>query len=187
MSINKVRREEYMSRKYMANLALCIVLGGLVIFSVTQVGSALTPKGLFVSELELSHQAEKMKQDVVLTKYQIVKTVKNNMVEADFYIRNDSVHDINNVSVSCDFFDENRKFRDRMVWKSAETIPGQNLVKITSVSRRYMNTNVKNSACLITDFQLVKNSFFTLDRHTEEGHGNAAEEGGHDKQAPAGH
>ena len=176
-----------MTGKYMANLALCLVLGALVIFSVTQVGSALTPKGLFMSELEPSHQAEKMKQDVVLTKYQIVKTVKNNMVEADFYIINDSDHDINNISVSCDFFDENREFRDRKVWKLAEIIPGQNQKRITSVSRRYMNTNVKNSACLITDFQLVKSSFFTLDRHTEEGYESPSEEGGHDKQAPAGH
>jgi len=175
-----------MTRKYLANLALCIVLGALAIFSVTHVGSALTPKGLFVSEPEPSHEAEKMMQDVILAKYQIVKSVKNKMVEADFYIQNNSTLSVKNVNVSCDFFDENKKFKDKKVWKLAETIPGQNQVKITSVSKIYLNTNVKNSACLVTDFQLVKESVFTLNRHVEEGHGKTSETAP-GEQPPAAH
>lgn len=174
-----------MTRQYFANLALCIVLGAVAIFSVTQVGSALTPKGLFVSEPEPSHDAKKMMQDVILTRYQIGESSKN-MVEAEFYIQNNSSQSVKNITVSCDFFDETGKFRDRKGWKLAETISGQNQKKIVSNSKRFVNTGARALNCSITDFQLAKESFFILDRHVAEGHGNAPDTG-HGEQTPAAH
>lgn len=174
-----------MTRQYWANLALCIVLGALAIFGLTQVGSALTPKGLFVSEPKPSHEAEQMLHDVLLTKYQIGESLKN-MVEADFYIQNNSAHSVKNVRVSCEFFDEKEMYKDRETWKLAETIPAQQHVKISSVSRRFVNTSAQALNCSITDFQLVKKPAFTLDRHVGGGHEKASEIG-HETQPPAGH
>jgi hypothetical protein len=174
-----------MTRQYWANLALCIVLGALAIFFVTQVGSALTPKGLFVSEPKPSHEAEKMLQDVVLTKYQIGESL-GKMVEADFYIQNNSGQSVKNVSVLCEFFDENGVYRDREIWKLAETISAQHQLKISSISRRFVNTGARALHCSITDFQLVKKPAFTLDRHVGGGHGQASETGS-EAQPPAGH
>jgi hypothetical protein len=185
MSRKTVFKEGNLTRQYFANLALCIILGALVIFSVTQVSSALTPKGLFICESRPSHDAEKMMQDLILARYQIGESSKN-MVEAEFYIQNNSSQNVKNISVACDFFDENEKFRDRKSWKLAETIPAQNQLKIVSHSKRFVNTQARKLNCSITDFQLVKSSFFTLDRHVEEGHGKAAESG-HGEQPPAAH
>ena len=185
MSRKTVFKEGNMTREYFANLALCIVLGAVAIFSVTQVGSALTPKGLFVSEPEPSHDAKKMMQDVILTRYQIGESTKN-MVEAEFYIQNNSSQSVKNINVSCDFFDETGKFRDKKGWKLAETIPGQNQKKIVSNSKRFVNTGARALNCAITDFQLAKESFFTLNRHVAEGHGDAPE-AGHGEQPPTSH
>ena len=178
-----------MTRQYWANLALCIVLGVLAIFFVTQAGSALTPKGLFVSEPKPSHEAEKMLRDVVLVKTEMSEYQHaNKMFGAIFSIRNKSTHSVKNVTVSCDFFDENKKFRDRDTWKLAETIPAMHQVEITSVSKRFINTNSKisMSTCSVADFQLVKKPFFTLERPLGGGHAQASGTG-HETQPPAGH
>lgn len=178
-------KEENMTRQYLANLALCIVLGAVAIFSITQIGSALTPKGLFVSEPKPSREAEKLMQDVILTDYQIGESNKN-IVEAEFNIQNNSSQSVKNISISCDLFDEKGKFRDRKGWKFTETIPGQNQLRVVSSSKLFVNTAARALICSITDFQLVKKPFFTLDRHVEEAHGKASETG-HGEQIPAAH
>lgn len=174
-----------MTRQYWANLVLCIVLAALAIFSVTQIGSALTPKGLFVCEPEPSQEAGKILPDVQLAKFQISEDM-NNMVAADFLIRNNSDLSVKNITVLCEFMDENGMYRDRHVWKLAETIPAMHQAQLSSVSRRFVNSNARALQCGITDFQPVKKPFFTLDRHMGDGHDRAME-AGHGEQIPAGH
>lgn len=166
-----------MTRQYWANLALCLVLGALAIFSVTQFGSALTARGLFVSDPEPSPEAEKMLQDVVLKRYQITEGLEK-MVEADFYIQNDSVQNVKNITVYCEFYDENGLYRDRQFWKLAETIPAKQAVKISLVDKRFINTGSRTLNCSITDLQVVTKPVFTLDRHAGGGHGQAVDPGG---------
>ncbi len=175
-----------MTRQFLANLALCSILGALAIFSVTQVGSVLTPKGLFMSKPSISHDAEKMLQDVILANYRIVKSTKNSMVEANFNIRNNSVHSVKNVSIICDFEDENKNHNDREVWKIGEKFPAKHQVNVTSVSKRYINTKAKASACFITDFQLIRKPAFTLKRHVSKGHEQDSKKG-NGAQPPSGH
>ncbi|HER63096.1 MAG TPA: hypothetical protein ENO11_03870 [Desulfobacteraceae bacterium] len=174
-----------MTRQYWANLTLCILLGTLAIFSITRVGSILTPKGLFVSEPEPSPEAENILQDVLLAKYQITEG-PNNMVEADFLIQNNSDHGVKNIIVLCEFFDENGLYMDRDIWKLAETIPAMHEVQLSSLSRRFVNTGAQALKCSITDLQLAGKPFFTLERHVAGGHGQASETGG-GEQPSAGH
>ncbi|MCL7487112.1 MAG: hypothetical protein M8357_02915 [Desulfobulbaceae bacterium] len=174
-----------MTRQYWANLVLCIVLAALAIFSVTQVGSVLAPKGLFVCEPEPSQEAGKILHDIQLAKFQISEGM-NNMVAADFLIRNNSDHSIKNITVLCEFMDENGIYRDRHVWNLAETIPAMHQAQLSSVSRRFVNSNARALQCGITDFQPVKRPFFTLDRHLDDGYGGTMETG-HGEQIPTGH
>jgi hypothetical protein len=154
-----------MTRQYWANLVLCIFFASVVIFYVTQVGSVLTHKGLFVYEPEPSQEAGKILHDVQLAKFQISEGM-NNMVAADFLIRNNSDRSVKNITVLCEFMDENNMYRDRHIWKLAETIPAMQ--------------------CGITDVQQVKKPFFTLDRHVGDDPGQTLETG-HGEQIPAGH
>ena len=174
-----------MTRQYWANLTLCIILGALVIFSITKVGSALTPKGLFMGDPEPSQEAQKMLQEVVLTKYQLSESQKN-MVEADFYIQNKSAQSIKNIQILCEFFDGNGIYRDQKTWLLAETVPSMHALKISSVSKRFVNTTAQALKCSISDFQVVKKSAFSLERHVSSGHGQASESG-HSSPPPAGH
>ena len=174
-----------MTRTYWANMALCIFIVALAIFSVSKVGSVLTPKGLFVTDPQPSHEAVKMLDDVVLTKYQLGESVKNK-VEAVFYIQNKTDQDIKNINVLCEFFDEKGMYRDRKTWLLAETVPAMHVIKISSETRRFVNTGAQAMNCSIADFQVVKEPIFSLDRHEGSGHGQTSE-GGQDAQPAQGH
>ncbi len=174
-----------MTREYWANMGLCFILGALVIFAVTRAGSALTPKGLFVGEPEPSPLAEKMMNYVVLADFQIGKG-KNNIFDAEFFIQNKTAHNVKNINVVCDFLGRDGMYVDRETWVLTETVPASHSAKISSVSRRYINTNTSDSSCSITDFEVVRKPAFTLERHVGGGHGKASTSG-HDAAPSAGH
>ncbi len=162
-----------MTRQYWANLALCILLGSLAIFSITQIGSALAPKGLFVSDHKPSHGTEGSNENVVLTRYQVGENGKN-IVEADFHIENKLEKNIKNVRILCEFYDNKGRYRDRQKWILPETIPAMDDMRISSVSKRYVNTGARALSCSIIDYQLVKKPIVALERHVGEGHGEAS-------------
>ena len=175
-----------MTRQYWANLALCIVLGALAIFSVTHVGSALTPQGLFMSKSTPSPEAEKLLKDVVMTKYKIGES-PDKMVEADFYIQNNSSQSVKNIIVECDFVGENGKHSDRETWNLSETIPAKHQAKISSVTKRFVNTRSEAMSCSIVDIQAVKKPAFALERHVAKGHGTGSKDEHGAEPAAAGH
>ena len=174
-----------MTRQYWANLALCIVLGALVIFAITRASSALTPKGLFMGDSQPSPEVQKMMQEVVLTKYQLSESQKN-MVEADFYVQNKSAQAVKNIKVLCEFFDDNGQYKDRKIWLLAEKVPSMHSLKISSVSRRFVNTSAQALNCSITDFQVVKPPAFALERHAGGGHGEPSDSD-HGEKHSSGH
>ena len=175
-----------MTRQFWANLALCLFLGAMVMFSIVKLGSALTPQGLFISDPHPSQDAEKLMKDIVLAKFQIGESQKN-MVEADFYIKNNSNKSIKNICIQCEFFDEKGMYRDRQKWVLAEIVPALHELKIsTEPKKRFVNTGARAMRCSITDFQLVKKPSFTIERHVGGGHGEASASG-HGGEAPSGH
>ena len=174
-----------MTRQFWANLTLCIVLGALVIFSITQISSALTPKGLFMDDPQPSKEAEAMMQEVVLTQFRLGED-PNKMVKADFVIQNKSVQAIKNIKVLCEFFDAEGAYLDQELWLLAETVPSMNDLKASTISKRFVNTKAQALFCAIRDFQVVKEPAFKLERHVSSGHGEAAESD-HGTPASAGH
>ncbi|HEB70249.1 MAG TPA: hypothetical protein ENI88_11615, partial [Desulfobulbus sp.] len=60
-----------MGKKFWANLALCILIGGLFTFAVTSISSALTPKGLFVTEPKPSAEIAALMPEVQLVNYKL--------------------------------------------------------------------------------------------------------------------
>ena len=132
-----------------------------------------------------SHETEALMQEVVLTKYQLSEG-KKNMVEADFYVQNKSAQAVKNIEVLCEFFDDNGQYRDRKEWILAETVPSMHALKISSVSRRFVNTSAQALNCSIKDFQIVKPPAFVLERHVGGGHGESSESD-HGEKPAAGH
>jgi len=175
-----------MSREYWANLILCGLLAVFAIFAVTRIGSALTPKGLLVSEPEPSKEAASLLDDVKLTQFSLVRG-QQRQVAAEFYIQNNSHQDVKNVNILCEFFDENGSFLDREKWILYGTFPGGKEERFTSVSDRFIH--VKGPVdCLITDLQPVKDPFFKLHRSTGGGHGEAESSAeGHGESKSGGH
>jgi len=176
-----------MTRQYWANLALCILLGAFVLFSISRIGSALTPKGLFVVEPSPSSDAEKVLKDVLLVEYPpIINDIEDSMVTAEFLVRNDSAHSVKSITVLCDFEDEKEQHRDRKVWTFAERVTPGEQKPLRSISKLYLNRSARFSACRITDLQLVEKPFFALERHVSEEHGGSSGDG-HEKQPSSGH
>lgn len=174
-----------MTKNFWANLALCVFLGALAVFAVTKINSVLTPKGLLVTEPKPSAEAVSLLPDVVLSRYQVGETA-DRVVEADFYVQNNSGHDVKNIQVLCEFYDPRNNYMDREWWILNETVPSGREVKISSAARRYINTNSHSLACEITDLQPVSEPFFALHRASPAG-GHGSDAGSEHGSAHGGH
>lgn len=177
---NQVCKEGPMTKQFWANLALCTILAIVAIFFVIRAGSALTPKGLFVDEPEPSAEAAALLDKVELVQYEILKDPEK-MVEASFFVQNDSDQDIDDITIVCDFYDkedvESAEFRDRKIWKFAQAVPAGSHGELTSVAKRFIHSDAKAYDCSIADFEVVSESFFTLERHAGGSHEEASAEG----------
>ncbi len=174
-----------MGKDFWANLVLCFVLAVLLIFAVTHIGSALTPKGLLVNEPQPSAEAAPLLKDIEIAQYSINRN-KDKKVAADFYIRNNSDQDVKNIHVFCEFFDENSVYLDREEWILSQTFPSGEEHKSASVLERFVNMK-GISDCRIVDLQLAKDPGFKLNRSTG-GHGEAeSHDTGHDEPLSGGH
>ena len=166
-----------MSRQFWANLAICLLLGSLVVFALVNMGTALTPKGLLVSDPRPSAEAAPLLPHVRLTGYSYGLR-PGRRIEANFTIRNNSPSDVKNIRVLCEFMDEGqKKMVDRKWWMLPETVPAGREVRIASVTEQFVNTMAGIPDCRVADFQLVKEPFFTLDRAAESDHDEPAGEG----------
>jgi hypothetical protein len=180
MSEPSVCKEGKMTKDFWANLALCVFLGMLVIFGVTKISSALTPKGLLVGEPRPSAEAVPLLPDVQLTRYQLGETLER-VVEADFHVLNNSGHDVKNIRILCEFYDDENNFVDRKWWVLNEVVPSGEEVKISTADRRFVNTRSHSLSCEIADLQPVREPFFVLHRAAPKEHGSdeGAAHGGH--------
>jgi len=177
-----------MGKKIWANLVLCVVLGGLFAFGITSVSSALTAKGLFVTEPEPTAEVAGLLANVQLVNYNLSED-PNRMVRADFVVRNSSEQDVKNLSVQCEFFDPEGKFLDRKTWLLSGSLPAGKTITQNTISKRFVHSQAKGMQCQLVDFALVQEPAFVLHR-VEGGHGGgdhdaSATDAGHG--APAGH
>ena len=176
-----------MTKQFWANLALCLFLGALATFAVTRLHSALTPEGLLVSEPEPSAEAAPLLAKVLLTRYDVSQDA-DHLVQADFYVQNDTDRDIKDINVLCKFYNVRDGYMDRKWWTLDKTVPAGQKVKISSSTRSFINTRAQALNCRIADFQIAEKPFFTLNRSAVAEHGGSAEAGqGHTAPEGSGH
>ncbi len=171
-----------MSKEYWANLIFSVFLACIVIVAVAGLGSALTPKGLFVQEPSLTSETKKMLSNVFLTRSTSIKDI-NRRVKTEFHVRNASQQDVENLTVLCDFFDDNGSFVDRKEWFLGAVFPAGKETSVAPPQERYLNTGATKD-CRIVDLHIVKAPAFTLHRPENGGHGSAdSSEGGHEPKS----
>jgi len=175
-----------MDRSYWANVIFCLILGFLIIFAVTNINSALTPKGLLARDAKPSAEAASLLPKVVLTGYNVGEN-SGHMVRADFYVRNNSTKDVKNLDVLCEFYNDKGRYLDRKLWTLSETVPAGKTIQHSSVSKRFVNSGTRALTCRITDFQVVETPFFTLHRVSESHGEGAVSEHGHTEHHGAEH
>lgn len=163
--------EDKMGKKFWANLALCVILGGIVIFTLTNIGSVLTSKGLFISERKPSPVATALLPDVQLLKYHLAEE-RERMVRAAFVVKNNSDQDIRNIKVSCEFYGPHGKYFDRKIWLLGGKVSAGKILRYNSVGKRFVHSRASAYRCELMDFSLDSPPFFVL--HKGEGG-----EGGH--------
>lgn len=178
-----------MTKDFWANMALCVFLGLLAIFAVTRISSALTPKGLLVSEPSPSAEAASLLPQVVLAGYQVGEN-EDRVVEANFSIQNSSAHDVKNIRILCEFYDQQDNYMDRKWWLLNEVVAAGREVRISKAGKRFVNTNAHSLSCRIADLQPVKEPSFVLHRAEPGGHGSdhgSEHAGGHGSAHGSGH
>ena len=181
-----------MGKKFWANIILCVFIGSVAGVVLANIPSALTPKGLLVSDPEPSPEAAPLMDKVLLADYALSED-PGHMVKGEFVVNNTSDKDIKNIDVLCEFFDEANNYLDREEWLLAGEVPAGKAMRHSSVARRFVNTASQGMKCRIVDFELVTPPAFALHR-VEGGHGghggHAAAEGhgeGHGKGHGEGH
>ncbi len=184
-----------MGSKFWANVALCVVLGIVVVLGLSRLGSALTPKGLFVEDPRPSAEAASLMPEVKLLDYSLSEK-PGQMVKARFTVQNGSDRDIRDLDILCEFYDRTGKYVDRKHWLLADIVPAGSSDSHSWLDRRFVNTRAGGVRCRIADFRVVGEPFFKLHR-AEGGHGEehgaaAAEElapthGGHGSHGEATH
>ena len=163
-------KEAAMDRKYFANLIFSICLGLLVIFALTKMSSALTPKGLLVKDSHPSSTAKSMSSDVFLTKYTIEKEL-NQRVKATFFVRNSGKQDVKNVHILCEFYAQDGTFLDRKKWFLGAEFPAGKETSVAPPQERYVNVGATVN-CSIDDLQIAQAPTFVLHRPAGGGHGD---------------
>ncbi|WP_456387320.1 hypothetical protein [Desulfolithobacter sp.] len=167
-----------MNKQFWANFALCVVLLLLVLTGVTRISSALTPRGVFVSDPEPSPEAALFMDKVTLVDYNLGEE-QPNIVSAEFVLGNASEHEVRNIEILCEFFDKSGRYLDREPFLLSGILPAGKTMGHVSMTSRYVNSRAESLSCRLVDFELVTEPFFSLHRHG----------GGHNEAAPgaAGH
>jgi hypothetical protein len=152
-----------MGKKFWANLALCVILGGLASLTLTNISSALTPKGLFVNERKPSLEVTALLPDVQLVNYHLSEK-NDRMVQADFLVRNNSDQDVKNIKVRCEFYGFHGKYFDRKIWLLSGQVSAGEIMRHNSLSKRFVHSLTSNYHCELVDFSFDFPPFFVLHR-----------------------
>lgn len=176
-----------MNKQFLANTALCVVLGGLVACAFVNISSAVTPKGFLAKDPEPSALMNELQDKVVLDKYEAGEE-SGRIVKNTFYVNNHSQKDVKNVNVRCEFYGEKSNYLDQELWILPEVSKAGQTTEYNTSGKRFIHREAKAVHCRIVDLQLAKASFFTLHRSSAKGnHGAAVEDGhgntGHEKPA----
>ena len=164
-----------MGKKFWANIILCVFIGGVASAVLANINSALTPKGLLVTDPQPSPEAAPLIDKVILADYNLAED-PGHVVKSEFIIENTSDQEIKNIDVLCEFFDGADKYLDREQWLLSGSVPAGKTVRHASVARRFVHTGSQGMKCRIVDFEVAQPSFFALHR-VEGGHAAAASEG----------
>jgi hypothetical protein len=167
-----------MGKKFWANIILCVFIGIVASAVLAKIPSALTPKGLLVTDPEPSAEAAPLMDKVVLADYNLAEN-PGQMVNGEFIVKNTSDKDVKNIDILCDFYDGSAKFLDREEWLLSGRIPAGKTMRHASVARRFVNTGSKDMKCRIVNFEVAGAPFFKLHR-VEGGHHGHAEAEGHE-------
>ena len=160
-----------MRARFWANVGLCVLLGVLVVFGITRFSSALTPKGLFVTDPQPDPETAALLDKVRLVDYNLSEQ-ENHMVQAAFVVSNTGQRDVKNLEVVCEFFDPEQRFVDRKTWLLSGRVPAGKTMQHTSVSRRFVHTRAANIQCRLVDLALVEEPGFVLHRVESAHHGD---------------
>ncbi len=168
-----------MDKKTLANILLCLLIVIAVWVGLEKTSSALTPKGLFVSDHVPSADAARLLDKLELKRYAVLGKA-GNAVDGTFLIANHGSEDVRNVRVHCEFFDDAGQYADRQEWVLHDIFKAGSEQEYKSGTRQFINSQAKAVACTLVDLQPLQEPFFTISRASGHGHRtHAPASGGH--------
>ncbi len=153
-----------MRKNFLTNLLFCVVLGGLVIPFGGHLTHALGRRGLFAAPARPSPEAARLLPRVHLVNYSLEEK-PGHLINATFYVRNDSPLGIKNLTVDCEFYDRQRQYVDHKLWLLVGVIPAGKSMMHASHYKRFINSTAQETLCRLVDLEVDRPPFFHLKRH----------------------
>jgi len=175
-----------MNKYFWANTALCITVAGVVAFGLSNISTALTPKGLLVKDTEPSSEVKAILKKVVLESFDAGED-EGHQIKAVFQIRNHSDKDVRNMKINCEFADGTGHYLDREQWLLPETLSAGKRARYETNSKRYIHTKAISIICKINELDIVGKPLISLDRSASSGHGQSDSHGHGESSAPESH
>jgi hypothetical protein len=171
-------------KKSFANLALCALIGGLVIFALANIGSALTDKGLLIGEPVPSAEAAALLDKIVIIKQQIA-SAEDHKVYSFFQVENRSEVDVKNIKVLCEMVDEKGDYLEQKQWVLSPTLEaGTGRSFKPAPMKMFINSKAIGFRCRPVDLARARPPAFVLHRSdgghdTHDGHGSENDQQAH--------
>ncbi len=143
-----------MSKKQWANSVICLIILLVLVYGVKRIAEAPDLVSLFNPEVEISSEAAALEDKVILERVQLNINQVTKQVKATFELTNRSSMSISDVSISCDFYDNNAQFWGRGSWKIYQTLRSNQSERYVLTDKRYISylARGEQTVCKIVDF-----------------------------------
>ena len=139
--------------KQWANTVIILIVLIVFVYGIKQIAEAPDVVSLFNPEVEVSGDVIALKDTVTLAAFQLTVNQVTKQVVAAFELNNKSKTTISEVSISCDFYDNDGEFWGRGRWKIFEHLLPDHSERYVLTDRRYIshNTITDRTDCKIVD------------------------------------
>jgi hypothetical protein len=143
-----------MRKKQWANVIVTLIVLIVFVYGVKRIAEAPDLVSLFNPEVEISSEVGALKDKVLLETFRLSINQATKIVEATFELNNKSHHTVSDVTISCDFHDNNGEFWGRGNWKIYETLPPNYSTHYVLEDKRYISHRAieEQTSCKIVDF-----------------------------------
>ncbi len=144
-----------MNKRQWANGLISLMAVMVFVYGLSRIAGAPDIVSLFNPEVEISSEAAALEDTVTLDGFQLHVNQVTKQVKAVFELSNKAKTAISDMSIVCDFYDDNGGSWGRGRWKIYDALPADHSGTYALTDRRYISYHVRaeQSRCRIVDLK----------------------------------